>query len=83
MDEPVLQTSDDLMALQEIIYKTKPEVIIELGICWGGIALAQALGLTRTFYSPKLFGVFKGHNLNRQHPITGDMDDYFDCPQSR
>ena len=39
MDEPVLQTSDDLMALQEIIYKTKPEVIIELGICWGGSIL--------------------------------------------
>ena len=71
---------DEISAIFE---DARTNIISTLGICWGGIALAQALGLTRTFYSPKLFGVFKGHNLNRQHPITGDMDDYFDCPQSR
>ena len=35
MNEPILQ-ADDIMALQEIIFKTKPEVIIEVGVCWGG-----------------------------------------------
>ena len=39
MNEPILQTSDDIMALQEIIFKTKPEVIIEVGVCWGGSIL--------------------------------------------
>ena len=39
MNEPILQTSDDIIALQEIIYKTKPEVIIECGVCWGGSIL--------------------------------------------
>ena len=39
MNEPILQTSDDILALQEIIYTTKPEVIIEVGVCWGGSIL--------------------------------------------
>ena len=39
MNEPILQTSDDILALQEIIYNTKPEVIIEVGVCWGGSIL--------------------------------------------
>lgn len=69
--------------ISEIFAYARKNIINTLGICWGGIALAQDLGLTRTFYNPKLFGVFRGHNLNRNHPITGDLDDYFDCPQSR
>ena len=39
MNEPILQTSDDIITLQEIIFKTKPEVIIEVGVCWGGSIL--------------------------------------------
>lgn len=31
----------------------------------------------------KLFGVFDGINLDRTHPITGEFDDIFYCPQSR
>ena len=54
-----------------------------LGICWGGIALAYYLGVKRTFYPEKLFGVFQGQNLNRDHAIIGDLDDVFSCPQSR
>ena len=38
-NEPILQTSYYIIALQEIIYKTKPEVIIECGVCWGGSIL--------------------------------------------
>lgn len=69
--------------ISTIFAYARDNIVNTLGICWGGIALAQDLGLTRTFYHPKLFGVFRGHNLNRNHPITGDMDDYFDCPHSR
>ena len=39
LGEPILQTPDDLFAQQEIIFKTKPEVIIETGVCWGGSIL--------------------------------------------
>jgi homoserine O-succinyltransferase len=54
-----------------------------LGICWGGVAISHYLGLKRTFYETKHFGVYPGKNLNRKHPITGDCDDLFFCPQSR
>jgi homoserine O-succinyltransferase/O-acetyltransferase len=54
-----------------------------LGICWGGIAMSYYLGLERSFYPQKLFGVFSSKNLAKGHPITGHLDDRFDCPQSR
>lgn len=35
----ILQTPDDILTKQEILYKTRPEVIIETGVCWGGSIL--------------------------------------------
>ena len=37
--EPVLQLPQDMFALQEIIFKTRPKYILELGIAWGGSLL--------------------------------------------
>ena len=37
--EPCLQLKEDLFALQECIYKSKPDYIIECGVCWGGTTL--------------------------------------------
>jgi cephalosporin hydroxylase len=34
--EPIINTPEDMFILQEIIYKTRPEFIIELGVAWGG-----------------------------------------------
>lgn len=42
MGEPVLQLPQDLMALQEIIFRTKPDFIIETGVAWGGSLLFYA-----------------------------------------
>ena len=39
LGEPILQTPDDIVTQQEIIFKTKPDVIIETGVCWGGSIL--------------------------------------------
>ena len=39
LGEPALQTAQDLLALQEIIYNTRPDYIVEIGLCWGGSAL--------------------------------------------
>jgi homoserine O-succinyltransferase len=54
-----------------------------LGLCWGALALAKYLGIEKTVLPKKIFGVFETRNLNRDHRITGDMDDVFWCPQSR
>ena len=37
--EPVLQLPQDLMAVQEIIFRTKPKFIIEVGTAWAGSLL--------------------------------------------
>ena len=36
---PALQLPQDLFVMQEIIFRTKPEVIIELGVAWGGTTM--------------------------------------------
>lgn len=39
---PIIQVPQDLQALQEIIWETKPDLIIETGIAWGGSILFSA-----------------------------------------
>ena len=36
MGEPLLNLPQDMFAIQEIIFKTKPKYIIEVGVAWGG-----------------------------------------------
>jgi cephalosporin hydroxylase len=48
--EPCLQLTQDLFAFQEIIYKTRPDIILEIGVAWGGstlfyLNLCKTLGL--------------------------------------
>jgi cephalosporin hydroxylase len=37
--EPILNLPQDMFALQDIIYETRPKFIIELGVAWGGSLL--------------------------------------------
>lgn len=69
--------------IQSIIRFARKNIISTLGICWGGMALAKTIGIDKVPFEQKLFGVFECRNLNRHHPITGDLDDVFRCPQSR
>lgn len=39
LGEPILNLPQDMFALQEIIYRTRPEFIIEIGVAWGGSLL--------------------------------------------
>jgi cephalosporin hydroxylase len=39
---PILQAPQDLQALQEIIWESKPDLIIETGIAWGGSLIYSA-----------------------------------------
>ncbi len=69
--------------IQSIIQYARKNIISTLGICWGGMALAKTAGIAKEPFDNKLFGVFETRNLDRHHPITGDLDDVFRCPQSR
>jgi cephalosporin hydroxylase len=37
--EPILQLPQDMFALQEVFFNTRPKFIIELGVAWGGSLL--------------------------------------------
>src|SRR5207248_1321933 len=39
---PIIQMPADIMAVQEIIWRTKPTIIIETGIAWGGSVVFYA-----------------------------------------
>jgi cephalosporin hydroxylase len=43
LGEPLLNLPQDMFAIQEIIWKTKPDYIIEIGVCWGGSILFEAM----------------------------------------
>jgi homoserine O-succinyltransferase len=69
--------------IQEIVAYAWEHIPSTLGLCWGGLALARWLGMEKVRFDEKLFGVFETRRLVRDHPIAGDLDDIFWCPQSR
>lgn len=69
--------------LTQILSKARAHCASTLGICWGGLALAKMIDIDKVNFSRKLSGAFLTRNTERHHPITGDTDDVFWCPQSR
>ncbi len=66
-----------------ILTFARQNITSTFGICWGGLALAKMVGIEKEMFKEKLFGVFETRNLDRSHPITGELDDVFWCVQSR
>ena len=56
MGEPVLNLPQDMFAIQEIVFKTKPEFIIETGVAWGGSLLFHA-SLLELIGGKKVIGI--------------------------
>jgi homoserine O-succinyltransferase len=69
--------------VSRILKFARKNIASTLGICWGGMALAFMLGIDKVNLKSKVFGVYRTKNLDCNHPITGDLDDHFNCPQSR
>jgi homoserine O-succinyltransferase len=69
--------------ISSLLSYAREHITSTLGICWGGLALAKMLDIEKESLPTKLFGIFETNNLDRHHPITGEMDDIFWCPQSR
>jgi len=69
--------------LNDIMDYARTHIASTLGICWGGLALAKHIGIPKVNYKQKLFGIFNTKNLDTSHLITGEMDDYYWCPNSR
>lgn len=57
---PILQMPEDIVTIQEVIFRTKPSLIIETGVAWGGgIALLASI---MSLYNPD--GQVLGIDLN-------------------
>lgn len=56
MGEPVLQLPQDLLATQEILYRTRPDFIIEVGVAWAGSLLFLA-HMQKVFGGKKVIGI--------------------------
>jgi len=78
----ILQTPDDILTKQEILYRTKPEIIIETGVCWGGsilfyntlsheIPIKKIIGVD-IFIPPKLEKFLKKKCGKKLELIKGD-----------
>lgn len=81
--EPILNLPQDMFAIQELIFKTRPKYIIEVGVAWGGSLLFYAT-LLAVLGGEKVVGIdvyipddlkarLNGHGVlkDRIHLITG------------
>jgi cephalosporin hydroxylase len=74
MGAPIIQLPADVMATQEVIWATKPDIIIETGIARGGSVLFMA-SLLELIGKGKVIGIdidIRDHNRNliEQHPMA-------------
>lgn len=65
LSRPIIQYPQDIIAIQEIIWKVKPDVIIETGIAHGGSLVLSASILAMLDYSDALES---GEMLDPQNP---------------
>ena len=66
-----------------ILREARRTIPSTLGLCWAGFAMAYLEGVDKFNYNRKLFGIYPLRNLDPSHPVTGELDDEFWCPQSR
>lgn len=74
MGVPIIQMPADIMATQEVIWNTKPDVIIEAGVARGGSVLFMA-SLLEMMGGGKVIGVdidIRAHNRDsiEKHPMS-------------
>nr|WP_255532446.1 CmcI family methyltransferase [Paracoccus sp. IB05] len=74
MGVPIIQMPADIMATQEVIWETKPDVIIETGVARGGSVLFMA-SLLEVMGKGKVIGVdidIRAHNREaiESHPMS-------------
>lgn len=79
MGIPVIQFPQDLMAIQEIIWETRPELVLETGIAHGGSLVFYASMLHLIGGDGRVLGIdvdIRAHNRERieRHPLSYRID---------
>lgn len=78
MGVPIIQMPADIMATQEVIWDTRPDVIIETGVARGGSVLMMAAMLRLLGNGGKVIGVdidIRAHNRDsiESHPMSENV----------
>jgi cephalosporin hydroxylase len=68
---PMIQLPADIVATQEIIWKTQPDIIIETGVAWGGSILMYA-SLMQLYGKGKVIGI----DLNLYEHVESQIASY-------
>ena len=73
MGRPIIQLPDDILRIQELIYSTKPDVIIETGVAHGGSLIFYA-SLCKIMEKGRVIGIdieIRPHNRKaiESHPL--------------
>jgi cephalosporin hydroxylase len=74
--EPLLNLPQDMFSIQDIIWRTRPEYIIEVGVAWGGGLLFEAM-LLEVLGGKKVIGldIFIPNNLKERLMSHGAISD--------
>ena len=74
--EPLLNLPQDMFAIQDIIWRTRPEFIIEVGVAWGGGMLFEAM-LLESLGGKKVIGIdiFIPPDLRQRLASHGKLSD--------
>lgn len=74
--EPLLNLPQDMFAIQDIIWRTRPEFIIEVGVAWGGGMLFEA-SLLELLGGQKVIGIdiFIPQDLRQRLASHGKLSD--------
>lgn len=74
--EPLLNLPQDMFAIQEIVWRTRPDFIIEVGLAWGGSVLFEAT-LLEILGGQKVIGVdiFIPPDLRQRLAMHGKLSD--------
>ena len=68
---PILQMPEDIVVMQEIVFRCKPSLIVETGVAWGGgLVLAGSL---MSLYNPR--GLVIGVDLNLDENLGSKIED--------
>jgi cephalosporin hydroxylase len=79
LGRPVIQLPQDLMAIQEIIWRVQPDLIVETGIAHGGSLIFSASMLELVGGNGRVLGIdidIRSHNRTaiEQHPMYRRID---------
>ncbi len=87
LDLPIIQMPEDIVIAQEIIWQTRPDIIIETGIAWGGsvvlyasilelIGKGKVIAIDQVLPQHNIDAIMKYNFSNRIHLFEGSSVDH-------